>query len=120
MPFSKEEKARRRALVALELGKRLIPRGDANKAILEQIRKSGDTVPVEKKRSRPKKVEEPPVPTLTAMTIMKGTSAAPTRRNGNAHHRLRANLTHFLQIRTKTTRKRRLTSLHRLMVKTTR
>ena len=59
MPFSKEEKARRRALVALELGKRFIPRG-ANKAILEQMRESGDTVPVEKKRSRPKKVEEPP------------------------------------------------------------
>ena len=64
--MSKEEKARRRALAALHVGRRFIPRGDANKAILEQIRKSGDTVPSaarsgnEKKWTRSKQVEDPP------------------------------------------------------------
>ena len=54
--MSKEEKARCRALAALQIGRRFIPRGDANKAILEQIRKSGN----EKKRTRSKQVEDPP------------------------------------------------------------
>ena len=64
--MSKEEKTRRRALAALQVGRDFKPRGDANRAIVDQIRKSDDTVPSaarsgnEKKRTRSKQVEDPP------------------------------------------------------------